>query len=1036
MSFGSQRMSVEFGKSTDSVTKIKLKESPPKSQGGGRGSLGDNTIKILYSEKDNMSIKSKQGFTLKGVTWTTLERYLIAMKLQRETDREAVRLSTASELEENRSLWLNLPSQPDWERSRDGIALHALRHLSTYNKTISAFVSNPENVKKHIIYEYPHSAYWGTGQPSEDGLNRLGSLLSQIIQENSMPSYVPRELYDDPLTFGSEYNVDIFVSRLSHRLLERRSSDMRPDFEKLFKCAGELLKSRKSRAIENLSIKSSNLREAKELFDAELHASDGALQVLNAAKENIDDLQTALSTVVNATAATGKRLSVIDKQISRAVEARLLIEQFNCFDALEKTDHVNFTTWLSDLRKHQRSVQELIRSAIIKKTDNSYEDDTEPVEILKDKIRVFPLPSVFQLGVYSSGLSSYSEERKCVEATKRLKGLVSEWSSKRLGIVNVTSYESFLTNTLVEDLVGMQNQLHFYLNDGTLTVDCEQSETLFYNPMRKVEQLLSFLGYPQAATRSYRGNIEAYKINIQESEPTPTHDSDDEDNISVPRSIESALSGIVKLLRTEAPIVRKVFSSPESVINSILLSTIEQLNIPELVRQSLEAYSIRASDARKVQDYFLSGGVDQMFEPDGVLAKRLPEMPPRSPRSQRFYEYASQLPIDNSGKLNNCIKNDLAAFSRTLSTINKRCIEFVKTATEIAPECEDSVHHIFDSIFSEPRKAFESYEPMCLEAFYSSQSRSSSQSLTVFVRLGEHACKESISRAILLCTEQHQQAMAKDLCCTFLSHTCKKISSVVAKASGPVSDELKRPVDKQEQVSSVHIAVLESVCEAVTAIEMMDHSIDNQFKTVLSVSGLQAVSSMRQKSLETLEMQLGGAVGSAIGVVASRGLGTLLKQKKNDFSKKDALYTSNATPACAECTSYLREQFEEISNALRASPMTLQSATELLLHLLLKGLFAHVKSFTVTTEGAFQLKRDCTEYKNVAATLGVNQTQQFELLLEICNIPMVSAANLKLIISEGRLGELPQSELLDFVKMRADWKDIRKRNDLKRLFES
>eukprot|EP01060_Flectonema_neradi_P011914 TRINITY_DN1885_c2_g1_i1.p1 TRINITY_DN1885_c2_g1~~TRINITY_DN1885_c2_g1_i1.p1 ORF type:complete len:1069 (+),score=182.13 TRINITY_DN1885_c2_g1_i1:43-3207(+) len=1052
MAFGTRgRMSTDFGRSTDSVVKIKLSgESSPRSL-NGRLSINDNNIiRIPYCEKDVMSLCGKQSFMLKGVTWPTLERYLMAQQFLKESDREVIRLATASEVDQNREAWESLPKHPDWESSRDGIALNALRWVTDpkVSKAAAAFVSNPKNQKKHIIYECPHNSYWGSGeQPSESGQNRLGQLLSQVIIERTMPSFVPRELYDDPTTFGPEYDIDTFVSRLSHRLLESRSEDMRQDFESLFKCAGELLKCRKSRAIENLKIKSEALSEAKVLFDDELHSHDGALQVLNCAKQRIDHLQTDLSTVVNATAATGKRLSVIDKEISRAAETRLLVEQFNCFNSITKSDHDAYTGWLSELRKYQRSVHEQLREAQIRNTPAPQEDDPESIEILKDKISSFSLPSNFQLGVYSSGLPTYSNEKKCVEAVRRLKGLVSEWNSKRAGVQNVTSFETFLSNALVEDLVGMQNQLHQYLSDDSIKMESTKAESLFYVPMRQVERLLTELGYPQAAARSYKGNIRIYRAAVQQVDNHVDHQnvdpSDNEDDDSAtPPNISSALKGVEQLLRLEAPIVRKVFASPESVLNSILQSTIEQLNIPELVKQALEPYTHRAGNARKIQDFLLSRqGIKQLYEPDGLLAKRTPEMPPRSPTTQRFFDYATSLIDPNDpgppSVLHKKIKNDLARYSKVLCSIHETCSEFVRSTTEIASECKEYVCSVFDSIFAEPRKAFETYEPDHLIAFYKSQAEADG-GLVVFVRLGQHSCRESITKAQQLCTTQAQQKIAMELCLTFLKKTCTKISSAISESTKPVLEELKKPVDKQDLNNPVHIKVLEAVCEAVTAIEMLDSCIETQFKPILSVAGAQSVAAKRSDQLSKLETLLGKSVGSAIHIVASRSLGALLKQKKNDFSKKDALsealYTSNATSACSECTTYLRAQYEGISKTLQASPTTLKSASELLMHLLIKGIFAHVKSFTVTTEGAFQLKRDCTEYKNVAATIGTSHSQEFELLLEICNIPMVSPSNLKLILNEGRLEELPSSELVDFLKIRSDWKDIRKK-ELKGYFD-
>jgi ribA/ribD-fused uncharacterized protein len=119
---------------------------------------------------------SKQGFTLKGKYWQTVEHYFQAQKFpglpQEERIRTAPTPGKAKQLGRTRSISL----RADWEKVKDDIMRDAVMAKFRAHDELKKLLLSTGNEK--LVENAPKDSYWGCGR-NGNGKNMLGKILME-----------------------------------------------------------------------------------------------------------------------------------------------------------------------------------------------------------------------------------------------------------------------------------------------------------------------------------------------------------------------------------------------------------------------------------------------------------------------------------------------------------------------------------------------------------------------------------------------------------------------------------------------------------------------------------------------------------------------------------------------------------------------------------------------------------------------------------------------------------------------------------------
>ncbi|KAI9001673.1 exocyst complex component Sec10-like protein [Gaertneriomyces semiglobifer] len=149
----------------------------------------------------------------------------------------------------------------------------------------------------------------------------------------------------------------------------------------------------------------------------------------------------------------------------------------------------------------------------------------------------------------------------------------------------------------------------------------------------------------------------------------------------------------------------------------------------------------------------------------------------------------------------------------------------------------------------------------------------------------------------------------------------------------------------------------------------------------------------------------------------------LQTQKKTDYRPKDEALAAGSivpTSTCIQCTTFLNMVFNEASKALSGENLD-AFLTEIgsSFHGMLLD---HLKKFVVSHGGGLVLLKDIAKYQETIAAFQVPVlNDRFELLKELGNLFIVRPENLKTLINQGQLGQVSISLVHPFVSQRADW---------------
>ncbi|KAI8919589.1 exocyst complex component Sec10-domain-containing protein [Entophlyctis helioformis] len=182
------------------------------------------------------------------------------------------------------------------------------------------------------------------------------------------------------------------------------------------------------------------------------------------------------------------------------------------------------------------------------------------------------------------------------------------------------------------------------------------------------------------------------------------------------------------------------------------------------------------------------------------------------------------------------------------------------------------------------------------------------------------------------------------------------------------------------------------------------------------------------------EQRANGVLQRKISVIVA-WLETLLsRQKKTDYKPRDDIVAVNtlSTQVCNQTVDFVRRVKDEAEESLSGENLeTYLTEIGVSLHSLLVD---HYKKFHVSYAGGLVLTKDLSRYHEVIMTFKIDLLQErFDMLKELGNLFIVKPENLKSVINEGYLGRIEANLLHPYLSLRADWSKLAKLE--KELFE-
>ncbi|KAL1919421.1 uncharacterized protein VTP21DRAFT_2114 [Calcarisporiella thermophila] len=182
----------------------------------------------------------------------------------------------------------------------------------------------------------------------------------------------------------------------------------------------------------------------------------------------------------------------------------------------------------------------------------------------------------------------------------------------------------------------------------------------------------------------------------------------------------------------------------------------------------------------------------------------------------------------------------------------------------------------------------------------------------------------------------------------------------------------------------------------------------------------------KNELMSKIEDKANQVVQKTIDAITAHLSFLLSKQKKNDFRPKDedALIMSLATQPCTNCVEFLKKIHSNITQCLEGKNLeAFFLEVGISFHSIL---LEHLKKFYVSAAGGLILTKDIVKYQEVIHVFKLAQlNERFEMLRQLGNLFIVRPEILKSILSEGYLARIDQQLLYPYLEMRVDYKSAK-----------
>ncbi|KAJ3054447.1 Exocyst complex component 5 [Rhizophlyctis rosea] len=177
--------------------------------------------------------------------------------------------------------------------------------------------------------------------------------------------------------------------------------------------------------------------------------------------------------------------------------------------------------------------------------------------------------------------------------------------------------------------------------------------------------------------------------------------------------------------------------------------------------------------------------------------------------------------------------------------------------------------------------------------------------------------------------------------------------------------------------------------------------------------------------MSSAENRLNSLLQKQIDAITKWLSNLLYKQKKNDFRLRDDTVglTVATTLPCNQCCEFLLKVHAQGVKFLEGQNLEIfltEVGTDF------NGLLLeHFKKFYITQTGGFILSKDLFKYQETIATFRIpSLTECFDMLRELGNLFIVKGETLKTVITQGHLTRIEPILLLPYLQLRGDWSQL------------
>ncbi|KAJ8330382.1 hypothetical protein BDV3_003129 [Batrachochytrium dendrobatidis] len=238
--------------------------------------------------------------------------------------------------------------------------------------------------------------------------------------------------------------------------------------------------------------------------------------------------------------------------------------------------------------------------------------------------------------------------------------------------------------------------------------------------------------------------------------------------------------------------------------------------------------------------------------------------------------------------------------------------------------------------------------------------------------------------------------------------------------------EALHAIDHKSEPEFGQLKVIKTVTKT---LQIFQHHFQAQLIPMLASSPTLQREMMifKNEFFSAIEEKLNAIMQRKIAVVASWMEVLFARQKKSDFKPRDDIVAVNtlSTLVCNQVVDFIQRVRDEAHVSLDGENLE-SYLTEVgtLLHCLLLD---HFKKFPVSYAGGLVLTKDVSKYHEVIMTFKITLLdERFDMIKELGNMFIVKPENLKSVINEGYLGRIEMQLLHPYLSLRADWAKLSK----------
>ena len=953
------------------------------------------------------------------------------------------------------------------------------------SSTSSTSVSGSGTEKTNSIKVVPSSSSGSTSSKTEK------TVLPPPGTEKCVPFY-PSTLFQEK-TFGENYSETEFIENLTYKLLnevnkllpnessattggslsgmtsvnqelEDKQAEYLGVFEQLFQRSIFDLE----RLMKDVNVTVGKLvkdtEKASQKHQSKLQSFHEELESISEKFKNIEDV---INQVGNTTVQIGNTLDTVDKQKSRAIEARQLMRFFNEFNSY---DTILFEKDILPNKKFKHAIFKKKgsqhRAAKVIQELSLIATDLTKVENCKKAIANIKL---YNDDLLRSLLDDFSQSIRMIEDNR--KTAINEMKKKARILFDIKSEDK-----CIELFVKMRFEKFINVSGEFDRIDKEIAAEMVKGTQeqeKKLESLLK-LTTPPKVEKSDDNEDEEETEQQNETEEEQHTDTDSSQNTN---KSEQDIANSINNLQESIKNTQMILQERKMILKEVAFKESRRIAIEGVVDVKEYANFLSKIEKATSSEYSIISEVFSTSSRDVILSFL-----------QKIVDSILKEIVNNllKGKSSNATDKELQDYLYNFEDVYNCTTDFIQRLTtehEDIPTLKTNLVRSIENIFSEKKKGYgdmekrfvlSSYnaiiddivqtEKVILSQLYDFQAKkglhsgvfSNSLSLNL-TQIVYYAMQDSDQLSLF----QAYPRLQLDIIVSLLHintealSRCKKLSIkneipnnmltifellkdavygyvkkglefAVATLEAPGTRKEQKTEPKTELYTAIHLT--NSVLQKIQR-----HLEQNILPSVVSISlpiQLQCIklkddlfSTLEQHVVKGLELMLRAIVEHCTFILEkdeSKRTAEAYKPKENDT--KFVFVEHQPTQACMRCCSFLSSHCEQIQSCLFGKNREF-FLTKMGMHFF-QTLSSSLKQFSVSNLGAIKLMRDLSEYQKCMRQFQVTIVEdQFDTLREISNVLLVLPQNLSEVVQQVEKNpSVKHEDVLSFIRMRSDYK--------------